>query len=67
MRRQFRLSRQLGARQLELFSFPNLLRIDDRGRVGAAPIGFALFHPFLDPRFGVYQAFSRISHPSRIM
>ena len=48
-------------------SCPHLVRIGDRRlTAAAAAIRFALFHPLLDARLRVDQAFSRISHDPRI-
>src|SRR5436189_3030619 len=68
MRGGLGLPRELGLRELERFPLADFLRIDDlrAPTPGAPAIRFALFHPFLDARFGVNQAFSRISHLSRI-
>ena len=63
MRRRFRLARQLGSREPQLFELPDALGIDLRSTAAAAAaLRFTLVDLFLDARFGVDQALSGITH-----
>jgi hypothetical protein len=63
MRRRYGLAFELRAGESQRFDLSYALGIDFRLALRApSPFRFPLFDLFLDPRVGVYQAFSGITH-----